>query len=277
VTALRLGLLADLHLGPPGTPPAEWHGPIEPGLMRGRLAAALTRLARERLDALLLLGDLAHAGDRRSLRWVLHAALSLQLPTFVVPGNHDLDGGDDCWRVAHAEWPEQLRPLTARGRTLSPRVRIAGQPLTARGSARAAAEPPRLRASERRLLLWVTHYPLLEREPVLREAGLAYPDRLEGAAEVAARLARYRGPVLTLHGHLHVADAVAEDRILQLGVPALGERPHRYGILELSADGDRITVSLPTLRRGNPPALTGEWRWLDDRWETVTTLEGPRL
>jgi uncharacterized protein len=92
---LRLGLLSDLHAGPP-------HAGLAP------IARAVERLNEEAPDAMLLLGDYVDAhplwGGRVAPELVARELSALEAPlgTYAVLGNHDWkQAGDHMWTALH--------------------------------------------------------------------------------------------------------------------------------------------------------------------------------
>ena len=73
-TRLRLGVIADIHLAPAGTPATSWHGPIHGAEMRSRLGEVAFRLHDEAVTVIVLLGDLTERADRESADAVLSTA-----------------------------------------------------------------------------------------------------------------------------------------------------------------------------------------------------------
>jgi len=122
---LRLGVIADIHLAPAGTPATSWHGPIHGAQMRSRLREALACLSSEEVGAIVLLGDLTEGADRESMDAVLLDCGGLSRPTFVVPGNCESDRMN-----LRSHWP--VRP---------PAVRLSSSVRRARCSQEASASP----------------------------------------------------------------------------------------------------------------------------------------
>jgi 3',5'-cyclic-AMP phosphodiesterase len=82
--ALKLIVLSDLHLGPPGT---AVNG-LDPG---DRLAQAVAVITRDHADAALVLiaGDLADRGEVAAYRHLRDRLAPLQMPVHLTLGNHD--------------------------------------------------------------------------------------------------------------------------------------------------------------------------------------------
>lgn len=110
-SVLRLGAVADSHLAPAGTPPACWHNAHDLTGAHDRLAAALALLGSAGVDAVAVLGDLAHLGDDVSLDAGTRLLEAAGLPVFVVPGNHDCSDPGQPRGIT----PPNPRPPTAPG------------------------------------------------------------------------------------------------------------------------------------------------------------------
>jgi len=92
---LALGILTDLHLARPGTPPSRFNNLVERGRSWELLDAALAVLPTD-LDALILLGDIADRPDAALYTELSERLNRLRVPVYAIAGNHDLaaDGTD---------------------------------------------------------------------------------------------------------------------------------------------------------------------------------------
>jgi hypothetical protein len=262
---VKLGLVADLHVAPVPHAPARWHNDYDfEGVCR-RVQAALSALADEAVDAVAVLGDLTNAGDDASLDTVLGLLSASGLRTLVVPGNHDCE-----------VTPDALSRATGRANgsvhTLGPSpLEVAGLPVTGVALSRplagrgfGAADLPEL---DGRAALVVSHFPVVSRRERVREAGYKYAGDLVGLEDLAGHLTGEPAPVIAVSGHLHVRDAVACGKVLQILVPAMIEPPYECGVLEVG--GGPLTVTYraiavePTPPGVDVPLLSpAESRWV---------------
>jgi calcineurin-like phosphoesterase family protein len=240
-----LGVIADIHLAPAGTPPTSWHGPIHGAQMRSRLGEALAWLGDEAVDAIVLLGDLTELADHESMNAVLLDSAGLGRPVFVVPGNHDL-GGDESMLARACEAAGSLvELLSSRGASLGNGLRIAGQPIAhSAGGVRASAQPDTA-GWNGDAVIWISHYPPLSRRQMAAEAGALYPGDLANSDAVAEALLERGAPTVAVHGHVHFRDAVSDEHLLQIGVPALAEVPHELVVVDVQL-GNELVVEMRT-------------------------------
>lgn len=108
---------------------------------------------------------------------------------------------------------------------------------------------------------------------------LPYAGDLHNRQQLADTLHTRPGPVLALTGHLHIRAHAIDRNILQLTHAALVEHPHEATIVEVTHEGETLTVaryaltvtSAPPPDNPNQPAGTidpprGSWCWADDQW-----------
>jgi hypothetical protein len=270
---LRLGVLTDLHLAAPGTPPSQFNNPVHRGHSHQLLADAL-RWLRPRSDALLLLGDLADVPSSRDYRLLLDQLCATGLPAYAVVGNHDIAG--DFARMAADEGrvvPLGTRYLADRSITLaSSPLERAGPGFVQTGAGQAvAAVPPS------RLLIWAAHLPVLSLRAAVERRGWSYAGDILNLDTVAAALGSHDGPVLALTGHLHIRSHAVRSNILQLGQGALAESPHDAALITISCDDHGIDVTrqchlVADLGSGPPATLDPAemaFRWDGERWRRL--------
>ena len=68
---MRLGVISDIHWSTDPDARGEWHGPYDFAALPERLDQARAAFRRERVDAVVVVGDLANAGDVASAKAVL--------------------------------------------------------------------------------------------------------------------------------------------------------------------------------------------------------------
>jgi hypothetical protein len=252
---MRLGIVADPHLSVLRDEPASWHNPYRLGDAHDRLDSALRYPLLEDVDAIALLGDIAHFGDRASMRTAIDIAASASdgRPVIVLSGNHDvLEPGvrleEEIEAAAYAHvvspyaWPEAsvvTKPFEAAGFGLHVHEVM--------GLSDRAVEPfdvtshTKLQGGRADLVL--THFPLLSLERRAREADLLYSGHL---AQLAPRVpvppdSPVR-PVVAMSGHLHLRGVTAEGSTLQLAFAALVEAPYELARVDLDWDGPELVV-----------------------------------
>ncbi|HUF86175.1 MAG TPA: metallophosphoesterase [Thermohalobaculum sp.] len=196
---MRFLILSDLHLVPPGAP---LYG-LDP---LASLARAVELIVREHADAgfLVLMGDLAHAGEAAAYAALAEALALLPMPVIPLTGNHDTRAGvaaafPDAPRDAHG-FIEALQVFAeASVLTLDTLDEASTEadgvlcPARLAFLAQALAEAP----ADRPLLLLQHHPPM--------RLGLPGMDRirLRNPEDEWAVIARGRRPDYLICGHVH--------------------------------------------------------------------------
>ena len=85
-----MGVIADPHLALERVENASWHNPYRLADAHERLDVALAHPLLDDVDVIAMLGDLAHFGDRTSIRYVVDAVASGDRPAVLLSGNHDV-------------------------------------------------------------------------------------------------------------------------------------------------------------------------------------------
>jgi hypothetical protein len=287
VSVLRLGVIADPHLALERVEDASWHNPYRLADAHERLDLALTHPLLDGVDAVVMLGDLAHFGDRTSVRYVVDAVANDHRPAILLSGNHDvLTPGvrlEDEVRARGA--PHVLSPLASSPDAPAVKAFVAAsaglavhevmkmtdrgpQPFDVTGSRLAEIDPS---AS---FDVWLTHFPLLSFESRCREARLLYSAHLDQLAPPPPVLPASAGPVVVLSGHLHLRAVTTEANVLQLSFAALVEPPYEVAAVELDterpsvayrcasvipSDADRIPVLDPAEGSWSFASESGSW------------------
>ena len=252
---MRLGVVSDIHWTTDPDARGEWHGPYDFAALPDRLERARAAFRRERVDAVVIVGDLANSGDVTSAKAVLdRLSDGLGRPLLVVAGNHDCDERDDMLAGL-------CDPLTT---TEVGGERIAGVPI-ARGG-----DGFRWTGVLERAPLVVSHFPVLSRERRLSERGLKYAGDLTNRGALEWQINR-DDPVIVLSGHIHAREAHAEGKVLQLSAGALIEPPHEIAIVDAEPGLVRRSVSLlgPRVTPRDPVlAPAGEaWAFTGGAWQ----------
>lgn len=274
---LRLAVLSDIHLSPPGTPDGVWNNTTRRSASADLLHAVLAEIVAAGHDRVLVLGDISDDGTAEMISTALHAIAAAGLHAWVVPGNHD---------AALSPGAIDSAAGSATGCTMLPRgpqrlgehVALTGVGLHSEdgGQTCRATQLPAVTALPGRLLFWAGHYPLLSAQARLRVARLRYPGDLTNLGRTRAAAERFAGPILVMHGHLHAAVTRHAGRILQIGVPAVIEWPHAWTDVTLNITRDLVTVRaeirpVPGVwsQPGHDPLLNGRtqaWTYGEARW-----------
>lgn len=287
---VALGVIADPHLSLRGGE-ASWHNPYRLADAHERLDQAMTDASFADVDAFVLLGDLAHFGDRESLRRCVDGVAKARgnRPAILLSGNHDvIEPGvrleqeiadlDDADVVAPLHWPAHSH---------------AAAPFAAAGFGLVVHEV--LRLSDRRIEPFdvvartvspdapnghvvLTHFPVLSFEQRARDAQLLYAAHLSQLAPPVDPLP-VGGPVVVLSGHLHLRGVAHDGDMLQLAFAALVEPPYELARVDIESDNEGVLVDYRcvSVRVPDAPKLPvldpdhGRWRWVAGRgWSQPT-------
>jgi hypothetical protein len=280
---MRLGIIADPHLSVERDEPASWHNPYRLADAHERLDRALRHTLLDDVDAIAVLGDIAHFGDRASLHAAVEVATaaSEDRPIVILSGNHDvLEPGvrleDEIAAAARPNvvspcaWPEEspaIKPFEAADLGLHVHEVMAvtdrvTEPFDVSGSRK-------LDGGRGDVLL--THFPVLSFERAARAAGLLYSGHLAQLAqtELLALPNSPARPVVALSGHLHLRGVTADGPVLQIAFAALVEAPYELARVDLEWAGSDLAVRYRCESAHPPDAATlpvlapsrGAWRW----------------
>jgi 3',5'-cyclic AMP phosphodiesterase CpdA len=266
---MRIAVIADPHLSVLRDGEASWHNPYRLADAHDRLDTALTDPLFDDADVFAILGDLAHFGDRESIRRCIDAVAKVRgdRPAVLLSGNHDVlvegvrlddelepwcDGTDAANVFASSGLGLQVQTVTA----LTTRE-VYGFDVEARTYA-----PPGPAG-----LVVLTHFPLLSLRRRARAAGLLYSGHLSDLAPPVAALPT-DSPVVVLSGHLHLRGLTHDADVLQCSFAALVEAPYELARVDIESSADGLVVDyacasarppdadkLPVL---DPPA--GRWQ-----------------
>lgn len=288
---LRLGVIADPHLALERVEDARWHNPYRLADAHERLDVALAHPLLDGVDVIALLGDLAHFGDRTSVRYAVDAAANSDRPAVLLSGNHDvLTSGvrlEDEVRARGAD--HVLSPLAwvpdapalkvferaGAGLAVHEVMREADrrrQPFDVTGCRLVAADP--ITGAD----VWLTHFPLLTLEERCREAQLLYSAHLAYLAPPPPVLPAATGPVVVLSGHLHLRGITTEANVLQLVFAALVEAPYEVAVVDIDVDGASVAYECAAVVEPDAEKLpvldpsTGRWSFdaASGRWSSLT-------
>ena len=273
---MRLGVLTDLHLCPPGTPPDGCHNPYAFDQAESMLSDAIGAHLADGVEAIAVLGDLANRGETAQVRRAADLIAKAGVPVWLTGGNHDRDEDPELLETLAAESGSNLAMARPEG-VLVDGIRIAGLPITSPGGGspwRVARVPVEAWGDEPVVLL--SHFPVLDRERETRAAGLAYVGTFEDRENVAAPLLARTAPTIVLHGHLHLRDLATEGPVLQIGCAALIEPPHERVVIDVLGDGSRVLVrhlpvmASPDVRLPVIGPAASDWSFTGDRWVSAT-------
>ncbi len=287
MSVLRLGVIADPHLALERIEAAAWHNPYRLADAHERLDVALAHPLLEGVDAVVMLGDLSHFGDRSSMRYVVDAVANDSRPAILLSGNHDvltpgvrLEDEVRARGASHVLSPLAPTPdapavktfvAAGAGLTVHEVMRMTGrgpQPFDVTGSRLAEIDP------SAGFDVWLTHFPLLSFEQRCRDAGLLYSAHLDQLAPAPPVLPASAGPVVVLSGHLHLRAVTSEANVLQLAFAALVEPPYEIAAVDLDVeqasvryrcasvvppDADRIPVLDPAEGNWSFDVESGGW------------------
>jgi predicted phosphodiesterase len=237
--------VSDIHWSTDPDARGEWHGPYDFTGLAERVEHARAAFRRERVDAVVVAGDVANGGDVPSAKAALDLlADGLGRPLLVVAGNHDCDERDDM-----------LTGLTDLLTTTEiDGMRIAGVPIERgyRWSGEVSGGAT----------VVVSHFPVLSREERLTSRGFKYSGDLENRGKLEKRVAG-DGPVVVLSGHIHARDSHTEGNVLQLSAGALIEAPHEIAIVDVEPGRARrrVTVLGPRVAPHDPVFAPADETW----------------
>jgi predicted phosphodiesterase len=244
------------------------------------LSAAVADIASAGIGQVVLLGDVSDRGDHDTIAAALQAVTSAGMRAWAVPGNHDASMSPHAIAEAVKRSPGSA-VISEERLDAWPDIAVCGHGLRSDdgGLTCEAISLPDPAGIQARLLLWASHYPVLSQRGRFRAASLRYPGDLRNLSHVAARITRFEGPVLVLHGHLHAAAVKQAGSVLQIGVPAAVEWPHAW--TEAVIKVARGTVTVQTILRPipgtwPPPATTTtlakptqNWAYAAGRWTRI--------
>ncbi|MBA3643739.1 MAG: metallophosphoesterase [Chloroflexia bacterium] len=280
---MKLGLITDSHLCPPGTPPARWHNPYDFPHATEHLVRAIAHHLVAAVDAIVVLGDLTNNGDRGSIDDGLHLLAGAERPVWLLAGNHDCDAAVDALpnRIASASHPA-LQMLTARGALIGG-MPIAGLPIAEVTASEWRVTPPEIDTWGAAPVLLLSHFPVISNERAIRAAGLRYAGSFAGDDAVSEALQARQMPTIVVHGHLHVRDAVVAGPVLQIGCAALIEPPHECATLTVTDEAGELTVQVshhavapsPPVRLPVLAPDNARWIFGNGKWESSTDTTAP--
>ncbi len=289
----RFGIISDPHLTLPHTlyDVANRFHLVEVSIPA--FEQILARFESLDLDFLLLPGDLTQHGERENHQWLIDRLGQLPLPTYVVPGNHDVITRDGCDRtLSLAEFPQWYeaqgyengdRPYYCC--PLLPGVRLIGLNSIAFDDQGQQLPYGYLSAEQLDwletllarpsddLTLVMVHHNLLDHLPGQHRHPLGRRYSIKNREALLTLLQRARVP-LVLTGHLHVQDVALEPTgpapLWEVTTGSLVSYPHPYRVVTVAPHGEGgVAVEIESDRvTAVPdwPDLGGASRqWMGDR------------
>lgn len=273
---MKIGVLTDSHLCPPGTPPDGCHNPYAFDAAEGMLADAIAAHLADGVGAMAILGDLANRGDFASLSRAIRIVARAGVPLWLVGGNHDRDEDPGHLRTLARELGGTI---VTTGGEIAEDFRVAALPIDGgTSSADWTVEIPDVVAWGRDPVLLLSHFPVISRANCIAEAGFEYVGGFVNGASFVPQLTDRRAPTIVIHGHLHLRDATTVGNLLQISCAPLIEPPHDRTVLEIEVNDTAVTanlshISVAASRVPRLPVLAparARWVFKDAEWEEVT-------
>lgn len=269
-SALRLGVLGDVHLTSSPTACGSWHNPYDFAGLPERLTEAVQAFQTAQVDAVCLIGDLTHHGSPDGLGPLAQALGRLDVPVLAVAGNHDAGG-----QQMLAEALSVVRPATPAGQRIAG-WRIAGIQVAPGGWFGARAEaPPATEEWGSEPVVLLSHFPLLSHAVGLAEFGMPYPGDLLGREALEQTLTARPAPTVVLSGHIHARASSHHGGVLQIIQGALVEAPYECTVTELtptSVTRHAVVLDGPPPNGGTPVLVDADehFELIDGAWQPRT-------
>jgi predicted MPP superfamily phosphohydrolase len=289
VSVLRLGVIADPHLALERMEDARWHNPFRLADAHERLDAALAHPLLDGTDVVVVLGDLAHFGDRTSMRRVVEVVASGERPAVLLSGNHDVltPGARLEDEVVDRGAGLVVSPLACESETPAVKAfEAAGAGLAVHEVTEMTDRPLQpfdvtgLRLADADAVggldVFLTHFPVLTFEDRCRDAGLLYSAHLDILAPPPSVLPTADRPAVVLSGHLHLRGVTTEANLLQLVFAALVEPPYEVAAVEIDVDATSVAYRCASVAEPDAERLPvldpASGRWTFDpgaaRWSS---------
>ncbi|MFN3256553.1 MAG: metallophosphoesterase family protein [Ilumatobacter sp.] len=240
-----LGILTDIHVSQPGTPPIRWHDDLSLGEAGERFSTALSTLAQHEPDAIVVLGDLAHLGDNTSLDEFVDRSDAVGLPVLAVPGNHDILESPNALAAAlQRRAPLHVAEATTCVSMIESTTVLGVGVADAVGEHRyeSSAHPSRSGPA-----VVLSHFPAISFFDLATSVGLRYAGDLVDQGELESVLTADPSAVVVLSGHLHLRAARSSGQMLQLCFGALVEPPFDLALATIDLDGPNSRVAVDFL------------------------------
>lgn len=299
--AFRFGIVGDPHIGLPHT---IWDHPSRFHLIEVSISAleqTFEHFEAEKVDFVLIPGDLTQHGERENHQWLADRLSRLPFPVYVVPGNHDVvqrepEGGriglaDFAQYYQEFGYGEGLGPSHDRPyycRRILPGVSLIGLnsnqfdetgQQNRRGSvdiAQLAWLRQALTTVGDDLVLLMIHHNVIAHLPDQDQHPLGQRYQLANHADLLAALPPHQVPFI-FTGHLHIQDialrpgAAPESPQWEITTGSLVSYPHPYRICQFEQDSAghcQLKIQSPRIKTVLPsfPNLQAISRqWMGDR------------
>ncbi len=239
---IRLGVITEIHIVPPGTPEGFWHNPFLFDQAEQLFLRAVQRCQELEVDAIAILGDLTHFADAGSFAAIRGVLATTELPVYVLPGNHDVGG--EVQPLAAFQQALDLPNVTTAPATLALTpwidLMLVGLEPSGEGRRYAAVRSRAVTGNDPVLTVVLTHFPPYAMQELLASADLKHAGDLTNREPLLEAIGAVSGPLLIVNGHLHVHATIEDGRFLQLSVAALIEPPHDVTLLTIGIDEDGV-------------------------------------
>jgi predicted phosphodiesterase len=242
---ITLGVLTDIHVSQPGTPPIRWHDELRLDEAGEKYSAALAQLAHHEPDAIVVLGDLAHLGDDASLDEFVDRSDAVGLPVLAIPGNHDILQSSNAFAESlQRRAPAHVADATVSATTIASTTFIGAGVLDTVEAHRYTTSGAPDRTGPAVVL---SHFPAISFADLASTVGIRYAGDLVDQDELEGALNADPSPVVVLSGHLHLRAARSKAQMLQLCFGALVEPPFDLALASIDLDGPSPRVVLDFL------------------------------
>ncbi|CAN5485119.1 hypothetical protein BH23CHL4_BH23CHL4_04290 [soil metagenome] len=273
---IRFGIIAEIHRAAAGSPRLSWHNELLLDRTEELLDLAIAKIELANVDNLVLLGDLTNGVDDASFGTVLSAVSKTGIPVLAVPGNHDIAMPGGMTRFGHrlqgSEVTAAPAALREAGATPVVLIGIERDRITNRLQSSSFPDPSPYNGET---LIVFSHFPLLAMTERLNDAGFKHAGDLSDRQEITDQLLRHDGPVIVVHGHLHLRASAVEGNMLHLSCAALVEPPHEVSVVSVAG----YDTSNPAVRLESTSIMTSnvnrlpvldpaeqDWRYTDNGW-----------
>ncbi len=271
----RFAIISDPHIALPET---IWTHSNRFHLVEVSIPAlqlVFDRLLNLDLDFILLPGDLTQDGEPENHAWLSYRLASLPFPAYVIPGNHDvLTPLPTDKNIGLSQFPSYYRSCGYNDteqlyyyRQILPGVILIGlnsNNFDELGRQIGYIDEEQLNwlseilpGFKNQLVMVMIHHNVIEHLPGQSEHELGKRYMLTNAPALLSILKKY-GVRLIFTGHLHVQDIVCESGIYEITTGSLVSYPHPYRIVEVSQQGDNLSLNIQSHRVESLPG-----------WETL--------
>jgi 3',5'-cyclic AMP phosphodiesterase CpdA len=249
----RFAVVSDPHIGLPHT---IWDHPSRFHLVEVSIPALeliVQHLRQQKLDFLLIPGDLTQHGEADNHAWLQKRLSQLPFPVYVVPGNHDVPNLlPDERTIGLKDFPYYYHQFgyDNPGQLYYSREVLPGVLLIGLNSNQFDASGKQIGRLDERQLVWLeqvlaqnqdklvlvmVHHNVVEHLPGQSRHAMGRRYMLDNAPAVL-KILKKAGVNLVFTGHLHVQDVAYHEGIYDITTGSLVSYPHPYRILQLRTD-----------------------------------------